>query len=60
MSDLDGLDAALQAGALRGKDELVRPQRVDDARGNEGPVIRRRDRKLKLVQYTQYVLYGAG
>ena len=26
MSDLDGLDAALQAGALRGKDELVRPQ----------------------------------
>ena len=46
MSDLDGLDGVVQPGALRGEDELVRPQRVDDARGDEGPVDhRRRDQR---------------
>lgn len=49
MLNLDGLDAVLQPGALRGKDELVRPQRVDDARGDEGPNIAGID-KLKFDQ----------
>ena len=36
---MDGLDAVVEPGPLRGKDELVGPQRVDDAGGDERSVV---------------------
>ena len=40
-SNLDGLDAVVEAGPLRGKDELVGPQRVHDAGGDQGSFERK-------------------
>ena len=37
VSDMNRLDAVVEPGALRGEDEFVRPQRVHDSRGDEGP-----------------------
>ena len=44
-SNLDGLDAVVEAGPLRGKDELVGPQRVHDAGGDQGSF----ERKIEII-----------